>query len=135
MPTEADADLFNSSLERCLRTPGFLDEFYQLFVGSSDEVADKFKHTDFDRQRKILTCSLYMLMLASFGVPEASQHLDRLAELHGRKNFDIRPELYDLWLSCMLQTVEAFDPRFDEQTADAWRHMLNQGIDVMKSQY
>ena len=135
MTAEADADLFNSSLERCLRTPGFLDQFYELFIGSSDEVAEKFKHTDFARQRKILKGSLYMLMLASFGVPEARQHLDRLAELHSRGQLDIRPELYDLWLDCMLKTVEAFDPRFDEQTADAWRHVLDAGIDVMKSRY
>jgi hemoglobin-like flavoprotein len=135
MTSEADAELFNSSLERCLRTPGFLDQFYELFIGSSDEVAEKFKRTDFARQRKILKGSLYMLMLASFGVPEARQHLDRLAALHGRSHLDIRPELYDLWLDCMLKTVEAFDPRFDEPTADAWRHVLEQGIDVMKSQY
>ncbi|HVW00537.1 MAG TPA: globin [Planctomycetaceae bacterium] len=135
MTTEAVADLFNSSLERCLRTPGFLDQFYELFLASSDEVAEKFKHTDFARQRKILKGSLYMLMLASFGVPEARQHLDRLAELHSRRQIDIRPELYDLWLECMLETVEAFDPRFDEPTAEAWRRVLAYGIDIMKSRY
>ena len=133
--TKSDAELFNSSYERCQSKPGFLERFYEIFLGSSEEVAEKFKHTDFSRQREVLKASLYMLMLASLGTPEALQHLERMAQLHSRGQLNIRPELYDLWLTCMLQTVKEFDRLFDENTEQAWRRVLQHGIDYIKSRY
>lgn len=130
-----DAELFNSSYERCQSRPGFLERFYEIFLGSSPEVAEKFQHTDFSRQREVLKASLYMLMLASLGTPEALQHLERMAQLHSRKQLNIRPELYDLWLSCMLKAVAEFDRLFDEQTDGAWRRVLQHGIDYIKARY
>ncbi len=133
--TESDAELFNSSFERCQSKPGFLERFYRIFLGSSPEVAEKFRHTDFVRQREVLKASLYMLMLASLGTPEALQHLDRMAQLHSRKQLDIRPELYDLWLTCMMKAVGEFDPAFNEKTEQAWRRVLQHGIDYIKVRY
>lgn len=133
--TQSDADLFNSSYERCQRKPGFLERFYEIFLGSSQEVVEKFRNTDFARQTLVLKGSLYMLMLASGGTPEALQHLERMAQLHSRKQLNIRPELYDLWLTCMLKAVAEFDPLFDEKTEQAWRHLLQHGIDYIKARY
>ena len=36
---EQEIELFNDSLERCTRTFGFLDRFYELFLASSEEVS------------------------------------------------------------------------------------------------
>ena len=133
--TKSDAELFNSSYERCQSSPGFLERFYEIFLGSSAEVAEKFKHTDFARQREVLKASLYMLMLASLGTPEALQHLERMAQLHSRKQLDIRPELYDLWLTCMLKAVKEHDRLFDDKTEQAWRRVLQHGIEFIKARY
>ena len=40
-------DLFLQSLKRCLLVvPAFLDDFYDRFVGSSEEVREKFRGVD-----------------------------------------------------------------------------------------
>jgi hemoglobin-like flavoprotein len=133
--SERDAELFNDSYERCMRRPGFLERFYEIFIASSEEVAAKFAHTDFRKQRKLLKVSLYMLMSASDPPPEVTAHLERIAELHSRRHLDIKPELYDLWLGCLLQAMSEFDPSFDKDIEAAWRNVLTPGIQVMKSRY
>ena len=130
-----DAELFNDSLGRCSRTPEFLDRFYELFLASSDEVAGKFAHTDFRVQVRMLKGSLYLMMLASSDALQMPSDLERIARLHSRTGMDIRPELYDLWLDCLLQAVQQFDPLFDEDVERVWRLGLGPGIAFMKSSY
>jgi hemoglobin-like flavoprotein len=133
--TEQDIALFNDSLERCTARPGFLDRFYNLFLASSPEVAEKFSRTDFRRQKRVLKASLYMMMFAAEGKAEGHVHLQRIAKLHSRTDLDIRPHLYELWLDCLLQAVRAYDRRFTPETERVWRRMMESGIEFMKSQY
>ncbi len=37
---------FNDSFERCINDPLFLDQFYEIFLASSDEVSAMFTDTD-----------------------------------------------------------------------------------------
>ena len=131
---ERDVELFNDSLERCSRSPEFLQRFYALFLASSDVVARKFEHTDLRKQARMLKTSLYVMMLAS-GEIERIAHLERIAKLHSRAGLDIKPELYDLWLDRLVQAVEEFDPMFDLEIETAWRRLLQPGIEFMKSRY
>lgn len=62
-------------------------------------------------------------------------HLERLAERHSKRQLDIHPELYKLWLDCMLQTVAEFDPLFNKDINLAWRNTLATGIQILKSRY
>jgi hemoglobin-like flavoprotein len=133
--TDEEIGLFNDSLERCTAHAEFLDQFYQTFIASSPEVAEKFKHTDFRRQKILLRTSLYMMMLAAMGKTEAQEHLKRIAQVHSRGGHDIRPELYDLWLDCLIRTVKEFDPAFSKNIENAWRTMMQPGIEFMKSRY
>lgn len=133
--TEEEIELFNDSLERCTAKPDFLHHFYRMFISSSAEVAQKFEHTDFRRQKIVLRTSLYMMMLAAMGKPEANVYLEHIAEIHNRKGRDIRTGLYDLWLDCLVRTVEKFDPTFSANTERAWRDMMTPGIEIMKSRY
>lgn len=132
---EEEIALFNDSLERCTARHDFLDRFYQTFVASSKEVAEKFKHTDFRRQKILLKTSLYMMMLAAMDKPEAQEHLQRIARIHSRHGHNIQPKLYDLWLDCLIQAVKECDPAFDKKTDSAWRAMMAPGIAFMKSRY
>ena len=131
---ETDVELFNDSIERCSGKPEFLPRFYALFLASSGEVARKFEHTDMRKQARLLKTSLYILMMAS-DQSERVAHLERLAKRHSRAGLDIKPELYDLWLDRLLQTVAEFDPLFSPETATAWRHVLQPGIEFMKARY
>ena len=133
--TNRDIELFNDSLQRCTTRPGFLERFYEIFAASSEEVAEKFKRTNFQKQAILLKASLYLMVLAAWKKPEGHAHLERIAQLHGRNGLDIRPELYDLWFDCLLRTVKEYDRGFNARTKRAWHTMMQSGIKFMKSRY
>jgi hemoglobin-like flavoprotein len=128
-------ETFLASLKRCLGADAFLQEFYTLFTDSSEEVREKFSNTDPVRQARILGESLYALAVAAQGLDGSPARADfeRLAARHGRHGLDIRPELYDLWLECLVRTARAHDPFFSPETEAAWRAALGQGIEYLRS--
>jgi hemoglobin-like flavoprotein len=128
---------FLASLKRCLGVPGFMESFYQRFVSSSEEVREKFRHTDLQRQARMLSDSLYVLAVAVQGQAgsPAWGDLPRLAERHSRKDLDIRPPLYDHWLACLVDTARQHDPQFTPEIEAAWRATLSVGIAHMKARY
>jgi hemoglobin-like flavoprotein len=131
----SDVEVFNDSLERCTSTRRFLDCFYELFISSSPEVAAKFATTDFRTQKAALKVSLYMVMSSIERKPEGKVHLERIAARHSRSGLDIGPHLYDLWLDCLVQAVRECDPLFGEETEQAWRRVMQVGIEFLKSRY
>lgn len=135
MSTPVDA--FLASLKRCLATPDFLHSFYDSFMASSDEVRAKFAKTEFPRQTRVLADSLYVLAVAAQGQGDnvAWSELARLAERHDRTHLDIRPELYDAWLDCLIEAARAFDPEMTPELEAAWRSTLATGIEHMRSRY
>ena len=128
---------FIASLKRCLAKPDFMEAFYQSFVRSSEEVREKFRNTDLQRQARMLSDSLYTLAVAVQGQPESPAWGDmpRLAHRHSRKDLDIRPALYDHWLACLLETARRYDPEFTPEIESAWRATLGVGIAYMKAGY
>jgi hemoglobin-like flavoprotein len=126
---------FHDSLERCRAGGRLLDRFYELLVASSPEVADKFRDTDFRRQKRVVMESLYMLIFVSQGREEGRRHLEQVAVQHDREHLDIRPELYDLWLSCLLTAVRECDPRWSPSVELAWIAMLAPGIAMLKQMH
>jgi hypothetical protein len=67
--------------------------------------------------------------------PRGREHLDRIARLHDRQHRDVRPEFYDRWLDCLLQTIADGDPEFSPHIGQAWRATLPPHIAVMKAAY
>lgn len=126
--------LFNDSLERCTQTD-FLDQFYALFLASSPEVQQKFAHTDMKRLKKALRSSFYLMILAAHGNAEVNGQLDQVARVHSRQGHDIKPQLYELWLDCLIEAVRRCDPLFRDETEQAWRSMMGIGIRFMKARY
>ncbi len=126
---------FYASLERCQRRGGLIRHFYEIFLMSSDEVAEKFRNTDMESQERILMTSFYLMMLGDAERAEGKAHYERLATLHDRNHLDIRPELYDLWLDCLLQAVQEFDPEYCDEVKNAWCEMMGPGLRFMKAHY
>jgi hemoglobin-like flavoprotein len=122
-------------MTRCLGLPGFLDRFYEIFLASSPEVAEKFANTEFGRQKVALGQSLYLMVMATEGGEAAAAYIDRIAQRHARDALDIRPELYDLWLDALVATARELDPGFDDHTETVWREMLGPGIEMMRARY
>ncbi len=128
-------EAYIGSLTRCLGMPAFLDRFYEVFLGSSPEVAEKFRHTNFARQKVALGQSLYLMVMAAEGGDAAVAYLDRIAARHGREDLDIRPELYELWIDALVATARELDSEFDDETEAVWREMLRPGIEIMRARY
>jgi hemoglobin-like flavoprotein len=136
VPTPA-TDVFLASLKRCLGPPEFVTGFYERFTGSSEEVREKFRGVDMERQVRMLADSLYVVAVAVQGEEGsmARGDLPRLAERHSRRDLDIRPELYDLWARCLVETAREHDPQWTEEVEAAWRETLAFGVEYMRRRY
>jgi hemoglobin-like flavoprotein len=133
---ETAAELFNDSLARCLRSGQFFQRFYEIFLASSAEVRDKFRATDFRKQRRMLQTSFYMLVeFITLGWPECQAYLERIAATHSRLGRDIPPHLYELWLDSLLQAVKEHDGLYSPQIENAWRHLMGAGIAFLTARY
>ena len=103
----------------------FLDQFYKIFLVSSDEVSAAFKDTDVETQKAMLMASLVYMSHADKG------SLSSIAEKHNH----IKPYLYALWLDSLIAAAKSIDPLFDVKTEVLWRETLQEGIDFMVSKY
>ncbi|MGB5622850.1 MAG: globin [Gammaproteobacteria bacterium] len=112
----------------------FLTRFYELFIESSPAVAAHFRDVDMQRQKQMLGRSLQEM--TDFSTSRAaSEHLRRTALRHSRRDRDIDPDLYDLWLENLIATAREFDLEFNEEVELAWRVVLAPGIAYMKFKY
>jgi len=133
------ARIFNDSYERVMNAPGksgeFFSAFYALLIASSPEAANKFRNTDMERQVRMLKKSIAILCVYyGTGRPD-DDYLQKLAERHSKRGTDIPPRLYQIWLDCLIETVDRFDPKFNDDVATAWRAVFSKGIEFMASGY
>lgn len=120
--------------QRTVNDVPFLDAFFNRFLASSPEVARRFNATNVDALKRMLSISIvHVAKYYSTGKPDAL--LKVLAARHSRGDLDISPDLYQHWLTALVDTVTVFDPRYEEQIGDAWRRVLEPGIAYMASRY
>lgn len=127
------AHVCRESLHRCNADPIFIDLFYEKFLASSDEVAEKFSNTNFKKQKQMLRKSLHLIVLSCGGQDEADVYLPEVAKRHGRKGLQIKPAMYELWLESLIETVQEIDPKYSAEVEQAWRETMRYGIDYMIS--
>jgi len=121
------------SYGRCCASPVFFDDFYRRFLASSPRVREKFVHTDMATQKRLLRHGIMNLVLVARSLPATK--LRQLGESHCRARLDIGPELYELWVDCLLTTLAQHDPDFSPALRQEWREVLEAGIAVMRSHY
>lgn len=133
---QAILETFEGSLARCTGQPRFLDLFYTKFLASSPKVREKFKDTDFVRQKRALKASLHMILLAAGDEGgDPGKYLSDVAERHGARQLDVGAELYDLWLDSLLETVEECDPEHTPEVRAAWEEVMMVGIHYLTVRY
>jgi len=131
---EIFTDSFGRILGKGAYNPAFIKCFYERFFEQSPAVAEKFAQTDMSAQRTMLHDSL--LTMAEFGRTKVpGPRLQQLAEIHSRRQQDISPALYDLWLDSLVTAVSQYDPEFNDDVALAWRIALAPGICFMRFSY
>lgn len=120
-----------SSLSRCVAKPEFIQRFYDLFMASSTEVADLFRDTDFERQKKVLKDSLFLMLVAA-GTKKGPAHheLDRLAKRH--RQIGVTADMYDVFVDALLEAAREHDPEFSDELEEDWRQAMHGPIERMK---
>ena len=121
------------SYGRCCASPSFFDTFYRHLLASSPAIREKFTKTDMTAQKHLLRAGILNLVLYARGMSDTK--LRTLGQSHSREGFDIRPELYDLWLDSLLLAVKQHDPELNGEDLAAWREVLGKGINLIKSYY
>jgi len=130
--------IFDASYKRILNNNkndiGFFEAFYHRFLGIDNEIARRFSNTDMATQQSMLKKSFYSLF-AFYASGQADDAIRGIAERHNHKNLDIKPEFYDLWLECLIQTIKQYDEQFCDDVELAWRLVMTPGIIYMKFKY
>ena len=133
--TENEIEIFSDSFARCLRNDAFFDIFYNHFIDSSPEVAQKFRHTEFKKQKREVKASLHLAMEAIVRTQKDFSELSEVANLHSSDALDIPPRLYLLWLESLIHAVKECDPQCDEVVEWIWRDAMQRVIDYMLSKH
>ncbi|MCJ0971774.1 globin [Pseudomonas sp. PS1] len=128
-----ETDRVMQSYGRCCASDGFFDDFYATFLASSPAVRAKFANTDMTAQKQLLRAGIMNLVLFARGMPDTK--LQALGKSHSREHLNISPDLYDLWLTALLQTIGRHDGKLTPTDLQAWRAVLIKGIEVIKSHY
>jgi hemoglobin-like flavoprotein len=120
------------SLGRCVACETFLQRFYELFMASSQEVAELFRKTDFERQKRVLRDSLYVMLVAA-GTSRGPAHdeVERLARIH--RDMAVTPDMFTLWLDALIEAAREHDTHFTDELENDWRTSLSGPIELMKS--
>lgn len=128
---ETDLALFLDSFERCVQNEQFLKVFYEIFLGSAEDIPAFFMNTDFARQRRILKSSLYEMITVSAKRTADPSVLSVLTQRH--RELKIQPHHYDLWLQSFISAVAECDPHFNSEIAQVWHAAFHAGINYMKA--
>jgi hemoglobin-like flavoprotein len=118
--------LFQQSLERVMRKPGFLDDFYEHFLGQSEEIARFFEYRDIEALKRKLNSTLLTLAEVAEGRPGTTQYAEMLGRIHTR--LEVEERHLDMWTDALLDTVARFDDAYDPQVATAWTSMIEKII-------
>ena len=123
------------SFERCEANGNFAETFYNTFLGSSPEISPYFAATDFERQRKVLRDSVYVMVTKDVADPEMRRMLDRLGKAHSRDKRNVLPKLYELWLNSICDTAAVLDPDWNDDLERKWRVRLRAGMQIIMAAY
>lgn len=120
-----------ASYHRCRQSGAFFDTFYEILLGKSPEIAAKFVHTDFARQKLMLKQSLLEMLNYYCGIERTRKEIERIGKLH--RQLDVRPEHYEFWLDSLCEAVAKHDPEYRAELGELWREAMRPGIALMLS--
>lgn len=129
MPEEIDEVM--ESYHRCRRSEGFIDTFYELFLGKSPKISAMFANTNFKIQKLMLRESLLEMLCLEQGVKGSREEIDKLGKRH--KDLKVEPEMYAMWLDSLCEAIQQHDAECTPEILQQWRQSMQAGIDVMIS--
>jgi len=124
-----------SSYDRCLENDEFFDSFYKTFLAKAEEIPPLFAGTDFRKQKQMIRMSVRMLVRLGLGEEGTKLAIRKLGASHSRSQHNIRPELYELWLDALCESIAQHDPECTPELEQKWRDTMHAGIEMMISMY
>ncbi len=61
--------------------------------------------------------------------------LAMVAKTHKEDNLNIKPELYNLWLDSLCETVKKHDPEFTSGLEALWTEHMQEAINIILAEY
>ncbi|MEM7098444.1 MAG: globin [Pseudomonadota bacterium] len=120
--------LFGPDVASSKSSQVFFEVFYENFL-KNDNVRVLFRNTDMSTQVQMLKRSLFQLV-TFYVTGRPSPELERIAKIHC--GLAIQPEMFDLWLEALIDTVRTCDIQANETTEMAWCWALAPGITYMR---
>lgn len=114
-----------------------ITSFYHHLMFSSEEIREHFKYVDLEVQSENLSRAIVMSFLNYDDKEHAtsSKILNNVRDSHNRHKLAVKPELYDIWLKCLIDVVEVLDPNADESLLEDWRVVMASSIEHIRSGY
>lgn len=123
--------VLRDSYRRCLNTRRFAARHYEILMDSSPEVRPFFSETDPDKHKGTLRAMHVGLVAIMEGDELAAQYVRRVARKHGPTGLDVPRELYDLWVSSLIEAARECDTEFDPEVERAWRTAGEQAVELL----
>ncbi len=124
-----------ASFERCLANGDFAATFYRVFFSKSPEIPALFATTDFERQKQHFRSSVNLLIKHAPGNPATTAALRKIGETHSRTQYDIRPDLYPIFVESFREAVKRHDPAWTPELEQRWLEHAAVGINFVASHY
>ena len=83
----------------------------------------------------MLLRSLKLAAGATSGDAESLREIRERAETHDSCHLNIKPQLYDIWLTSVIAAAREFDEEWDESIEEAWNKILGYAIKHMIRYY
>lgn len=123
-----------ASYGRCCLHPEFFDRFYEIFQASDPVIRPMFARTNFAKQKSLLREGVSMLLMHVEGKPVGTACLDRIAETHRPGRMNVTPQLYEHWITSLVNTVKEFDGQCTPEVEAEWRKALHAGVHYLMMQ-
>ncbi len=113
-----------------------VSEFYVRLVAASEKIRNKFESVDMTEQASFLSHAIVMSFLfIDTNQQVAKKCLDDVRKTHAQGNLNIEPELYDIWLECLLETVALCDPHVNDELLSDWHDVMSVAINHIREGY
>jgi hemoglobin-like flavoprotein len=114
-----------------VRNAGLAKRFYELFLEADPRFKEMFRNTDFQKQTDLLTHGIMVLIQYSEGSASGEMAVRRIGELHKPGKVNVTPDMYPIWVDCLMKTLRELDPEFTRELETQWRLALRKGINTM----
>lgn len=125
-----------ASYGRCLRTHGFIERFYEIFLATHPEIEAMFARTDFRTQRLALRRGISIAISHAAGMSMVNRNVEDMVKVHSREGrTPVRPALYGYWIDSLIRTIEERDPEVTPELIARWRNAMGVTIEHFSRRY